>query len=86
MKQEQDNQQAEGSIQLAPEDVRIGQLKYLEIQRLHDLMHAAQADYERWALVMGALYGVPPGYVIGDPAAGFVPAPTGFVEEGHHHG
>jgi hypothetical protein len=75
----------EETITLTPEDVRIGQLKYLEIQRLHDLLHAAEADFGRWANATAALYGVPPGYVIGDPALGFVPAgPAGEV--GHHHG
>jgi hypothetical protein len=70
-------------IRLAPEDVRIGQIKYLEIARLHDLLHAAEADFGRWANAAAALYGVGPGYVIGDPALGFVP---GQAEEEHHHG
>ena len=69
---------------LAPADIRIGQFKYLETARLHDLLHAAEADFGRWANATAALYGVPPGYVIGDPAAGFVPAATGGEE--HHHG
>jgi hypothetical protein len=60
-------------INLAPEDVRIGQLKWLEILRYHDLMHAAEADFGRWAEATSKLYGVPEGYVIGDPAVGFVP-------------
>ena len=77
-----ENQQGQ-IIYLTPEDVRIGQLKYIEIQRLHDTLHAAEADFGRWANAMAALYGVTEGYVIGDPAAGFVP---GNVEEGHHHG
>jgi hypothetical protein len=71
------------AITLAPEDIRIGQLKYLEIQRLHDLLHAAEADFGRWANATAQLYGVPEGYVIGDPAAGFVPAPAA-KEVGHH--
>lgn len=65
------------TIQLAPEDIKIGQIKYLEIARLHDLLHAAEADFGRWANATAALYGVGPGYVIGDPAAGFVPAASG---------
>lgn len=75
----------EETITLTPEDVRIGQLKYLEIQRLHDLLHAAEADFGRWANATGTLYGVPAGYVIGDPAQGFVPAGAAG-EVGHHHG
>jgi hypothetical protein len=78
-------EEQQGAIQLAPEDVRIGQLKYLEIQRLHDLLHAAEADFGRWANATAALYGVGPGYVIGDPAAGFVPV-TSAAREEHHHG
>lgn len=78
-------QEEQKIIALTPEDQRIGQFKYLEIQRLHDLMHAAEADFGRWANTMAGLYGVPPGYVIGDPAAGFVPGPA-EVAEGHHHG
>lgn len=62
-------------ITLTPEDVRIGQLKWLEIQRLHDLLHAAEKDFGRWADATAALYGVGPGYMIGDPALGFVPKP-----------
>lgn len=72
------------AMPLTPEDVRIGGLKYMEIARLHDLLHAAEADFGRWANATAALYGVPPGYVIGDPAAGFVPATAGTEE--HHHG
>lgn len=72
------------AIQLTPEDIRIGQLKYFEIARLHDLLHAAEADFGRWANATAALYGVGPGYVIGDPAVGFVPAAAGAEE--HHHG
>ena len=79
-----ENQQGQ-IIYLTPEDVRIGQLKYIEIQRLHDTLHAAEADFGRWANAMAALYGVPVGYVIGDPAAGFVAASVN-MEEGHHHG
>jgi hypothetical protein len=67
----------EQAITLTPEDIRIGQLKWLEIQRLHDLMHAAEADFGRWANATAALYGVGEGYIIGDPAHGFVPKPDG---------
>lgn len=71
--QEQEQWQGQ-AILLVAEDVRAGQIKYWEIARLHDLMHAAEADFGRWANGMAALYGVPPGYIIGDPLAGFVPA------------
>jgi hypothetical protein len=66
-------------IQLTPDDIRIGQLKWLEIQRLHDLMHAAEADFGRWANATAARYGVGEGYTIGDPAHGFVPKPEGVT-------
>lgn len=68
------------AIRLAPEDVRSGQAKWLEIARLHDLLHAAEADFGRWANAMAPIYGAGPGYVIGDPALGFVP---GEGEEQH---
>ena len=60
-------------IKLTPEDIRAGQAKYLEIARLHDLMHAAEVDFGRWADATAKLYDVPEDYMIGDPALGFVP-------------
>ena len=69
------------AIRLAPEDVRIGQLKHIEIARLHDLLHAAEADFGRWANATAQLYGVPEGYIIGDPAHGFVPRPEGATHD-----
>ena len=66
-------------ITLTPEDIRIGQLKWIEIQRLHDLMHAAETDFGRWAQAMAALYGVPEGYQIGDPGIGFFPNSEGVA-------
>jgi hypothetical protein len=64
-----------GIITLTLDDIRIGQLKWLEILRLRDLTTAAEVDFGRWADAMAGLYGVGPGYIIGDPALGFVPKP-----------
>ena len=62
-------------IKLNRDDVRTGLAIWLECERLHERLHAAQADFGRWANAMGTLYNVPPNHVIGDPTQGFVPAP-----------
>lgn len=63
------------AIKLNEGDARTGLALWLEAERLHERLHAAQADYGRWAEAMGNLYAVPTNYVIGDPTLGFVPAP-----------
>ena len=62
-------------IELNETDARTGLALWLECERLHDQYHAAQAAFGRWADGLGKLYGVPQGYVIGNPLQGFVPGP-----------
>lgn len=59
------------TIAMDREDVREG-LRLLRAQRMaHDALHVAENEYKIWAAQMGALYGVPAGYVLRDLVIGF---------------
>ena len=62
------------TIVLKQEDQREG-LRLIRAQKIaSDTMHVADNEYAIWAAQMGAMYGVPDGYVLQDVIAGFTPA------------
>jgi len=67
-------------IKMDTEDQRDGLRIWRRYQESHDLMHAAENDWNRWCGQMQLLYAVPAGFQMTDIMRGFEPAPG--VENG----
>lgn len=69
-------------ITLNETDTREGFAKWLECERLHEQLHAAEAAFGTWANGMARLYHVPENYAIGDPTIGFIPRAEEVAHDG----
>ena len=67
----------EQAIKMDEQDVREGLRLLRELDAAHDLYHAAENNWHRWAQQMGQLYGVPAGYSLNNVIVGWTPGAQG---------
>jgi hypothetical protein len=60
-------------IEITPAEMAEGLRLLREMKHLHELMHVAESDYERYIGHLAAIHRVPAGYALHDWVTGFEP-------------
>ena len=64
-------------IEITPAEMAEGLRLLREMKHLHESMHVAENDYERFIGHLAAIHRVPAGYALHDWATGFEPVKEG---------